>query len=359
MEEHSLSPEARRKRLARASARWGHQVVHRWRHGPAPMEVLKRVGIGVYEDGFVHAGNIAYMSLVALFPFFILAAAILNLFGSDEDVQFAVINILARLPSQVRDVLSVPIAEVLAGRSGPLLWFGAIVGLWTATSFIETIRDILRRAYGVKYSASFWTYRLISMAVIVAAVVLLLIAFGLTLFLTSAHHYVVAKLPFSEGLAHSLGLYRIAPGVILFATFYVIFLTLTPSRYRKIECRKWPGALLVTIWWLLTVELLPGAIGLFGGYALTYGSLAGVMVALLFFFVIGLGVVAGAELNAALADPGDVAVEGEVYEGPHRDELKVEKPGADEMAKAAGRKRGRSDERYHGGQARADHGPGQ
>ena len=137
------------------------------------------------------------------------------------------------------------------------MWFGAIVGLWTATSFIETIRDILRRAYGVKYSASFWQYRLISMAVILAAVVLLLIAFGLTLFLTSAHHYVVAKLPFSEGLARNLGLYRIAPGVTLFATFYIMFLTLTPSRYRKIDCRKWPGALLVTIWWLLTVELLP------------------------------------------------------------------------------------------------------
>ena len=340
MEEHTQSPEERRKRLAKASARWGHDVVRRWRSGPAPMVVLKRVAIGVYEDGFVHAGNIAYMSLVALFPFLILAAAILKLFGSGEDTQFAVVNILARLPPEVRQVLAMPIAEVLAGRSGSLLWFGALVGLWTATSFIETIRDILRRAYGVKYSASFWQYRLGSMAGIVVAVILLLIAFGLTLFLTSAQHFVVARLPFSEGLANTLGLYRIAPGLTLFATFYIIFLTLTPSRYRKIECRKWPGALLVTIWWLLTVELLPAAIGLFGGYALTYGSLAGVMVALLFFFVIGLGVVAGAELNAALTNPGDIAVAGEVYEGPHSQELKVELPGEEEIAAAAKLKKG-------------------
>ena len=47
-----------------------------------------------------------------------------------------------------------PIEEVLERREpAPLLWFGAIVGLWTAASFIETIRDILRRAYGVKYCA--------------------------------------------------------------------------------------------------------------------------------------------------------------------------------------------------------------
>ena len=329
-ESHSHSPEERRKRLARASARWGHDVVKRWRRGPAPMVVLKRVAVGVYQDGFVHAGNIAYMSLVALFPFLILAAAIAHLFGQSADAQVAVVNILARLPVTVRDVLAAPIAEVLAGRSGNLLWFGALVGLWTAASFIETIRDIMRRAYGVKYSLSFWQYRLGSIAMIVASVILLLIAFGLTLVLTSAHHYVVEKLPFSSGLAHQLGLYRIVPGVTLFVTFYILFLALTPSRYRKIGCRKWPGALLVTLWWLLTAELLPRAIGLFGGYALTYGSLAGVMVALLFFFVIGLGVVTGAELNAALADAGDTALEGEVYEGPHHHELEVEQPAPDE-----------------------------
>jgi membrane protein len=330
-EHHSQSPEERRKRLAKASARIGHDVVKRWRQGPPPLVVLKRVAVGVYEDGFVHAGNIAYMSLVALFPFLILAAAIAHLFGQSADAQLAVVNILARLPSDVRQVLAGPIAEVLAGRSGNLLWFGALVGLWTAASFIETIRDIMRRAYGVKYSLSFWQYRLGSIAMIVAAVILLLIAFGLTLFLTSAHQFVVARLPFSNGLAHQLGLYRIVPGLTLFVTFYILFLALTPSRYRKIHCRKWPGAMLVTVWWLLTAELLPRAIGLFGGYALTYGSLAGVMVALLFFFVIGLGVVTGAELNAALADAGDVALEGEIYEGPHRDELPVEAPAEDEV----------------------------
>ena len=40
-----------------------------------------------------------------------------------------------------------PVQEVLTVRTGTLLWLGAIVGLWTAASFVETIRDILRRAY--------------------------------------------------------------------------------------------------------------------------------------------------------------------------------------------------------------------
>ena len=65
---------------------------------------------------------------------------------------------------------------------------------------------------------------------------------------------------------------------------------------------------------------------MFGGYDLTYGSLGGVMVVLIFFFVIGLGVVAGAELNAALAEVRPTALKGEVYSGPFQDQLEVEEP---------------------------------
>jgi membrane protein len=121
-------------------------------------------------------------------------------------------------------------------------------------------------------------------------------------------------------------LYRVVPALVLFANVYLLFLLLTPSRYRKVGCRKWPGALLITTWWLLTAELLPEVIGLLGGYDLTYGSLAGVMVVLIFFFMVGLGVVMGAELNAALAEASPTALKGEVYSGPYKDQLEVEEP---------------------------------
>ena len=70
-----------------------------------------------------------------------------------------------------------------------------MVGLWTAASFIETIRDILRRAYGVKFCAPFWEYRLASIAVILAAVVLLMIAFAFSVVLSSAQHAIEHWLP--------------------------------------------------------------------------------------------------------------------------------------------------------------------
>jgi membrane protein len=327
MKDHSpQSPEARRKRLASLEAAFGHEVAAKLKPGSYPWEVCKRVAVGVYNDGFIHAGNLAYLALLAMFPFFILAAAVAHLLGRTEDGALTVATILAELPPNVAETLRDPIQEVLTARTGPLLWFGALVGLWTAASFIETIRDILRRAYGVNFCAPFWEYRLGSIAMIMAAVILLMFAFAASVMLSSFQHAIERFLPPFAEVASTLGTYQVVPGVMLFLTFYVLFFALTPARYRKRGCKKWPGALLITAWWLATVALLPGAISLAGGYDLTYGSLAGVMIALLFFFVVGLGVVMGAELNAALAESGPTALKGEVYSGPFKDELEVEEP---------------------------------
>jgi membrane protein len=307
-------------------AAFGTDVEEKLKPRLTPWEVIKRVAIGVYNDGFIHAGNLAYLSIVALFPFFIVAAAAAHIFGQSQDAMLTVTNVLRRLPPDVASTLREPVTEVLTVRTGNLLWFGAIVGVWTAASFVETIRDILRRAYGIKYCAPFWEYRLGSILLIVAAVLLLMIAFAASAALTLIHHLLLEWFPFAGGVASTLGIYRLVPAITLFFTFYVLFYALTPSRYRKRGCRKWPGALFITAWWLATVELLPSVLGLFGGYTRTYGSLAGVMIALIFFFVVGLGVVIGAELNAALAESGATALKGELYTGPYTDELEVEEP---------------------------------
>ena len=307
-------------------AAFGTEVEEKLKPRQTPWEVVKRVAVGVYNDGFIHAGNLAYLAILALFPFFILAAAVAQLLGRSEDGAKTVATVLSELPPNVASTLQAPIYEVLHARTGPLLWFGALVGLWTAGSFVETIRDILRRAYGIKYCAPFWEYRLGSLAFIMVAVVLLMLAFAASVALSSVQHAIETLFPLAQNVIGTVEFFRIIPAAALFATFYALFFALTPSRYRKAGCRKWPGALLITAWWVGTVELLPHVLDWIGGYSLTYGSLAGVMIALLFFFVIGLGVVMGAELNAALAESGATALKGEVYTGPYTDELEVEEP---------------------------------
>ena len=270
--------------------------------GSKPFEVLRRVAIGVYSDGFIHAGNFAYLTLLTVFPFFIVMAAITQLIGRPDENLKAIQSMLVALPPGVAQLIQSAAQEMLQARTGPLLWFGAIVGLWTVSSFIETIRDILRRAYGTGYGRPFWHYRIAGIAITFASVLLILFALAARLAVTAMEEVVFRYIPAAQTVL-SVELGRMSTSVAVFLGLFVIFWTLAPPEYRGRAFPKWPGALVTTLWWTGALALLPPALSLFGGYALTYGSLAGVIVALLFFWIVGFGLVIGAHLNAALANP--------------------------------------------------------
>ncbi|MGI4731029.1 MAG: YihY/virulence factor BrkB family protein [Janthinobacterium lividum] len=308
-----LTPEARaanRGRLRRELDRLGL--------GGRAFEVVKRAGSGVLNDGFIHAGNLAYLALMTLFPFFISAAAIASLFGQSAETQHAVASFLRVLPRDVGALLKKPIGDVLAARTGNLLWLGGLLGLWTVGGFVETIRDIFRRAYGTTSSLPFWRYRLGSTLVMLASVVIALLAFLVQGVLVGAEQFVYRLLPFAQDAAGWIGLSRLVPGAVMFGALYLLFYSVTPAKYRYSRARKWPGALFTAAWWVSATALLPLILGQLGGYDLTYGSLAGVVVMLLFFYVIGIGLVFGAHLNAALAEPDGPGVEEAIRATPGR-----------------------------------------
>lgn len=307
------SPEERRLHPGRAP-RLNRRFAF-MRPGSYVREVLKRVVVGVISDGFIHAGNLAYLSLLTLFPFFIVAAAIARLFGRTDEGLHTVAAFLRTLPPSVAAVLQTPIADVLAARSGSLLWFGAIVGLWTTASFIETIRDILRRAYGVKSVRPFWHYRLWSMGLTLASLILVLVSFSFQVAMVATEQFILRTMPFATDAASAVSLSRIAPAIALFVALYMVFYSLTPRQYRDGQFPKWPGAAFTAAWWLIVTALLPSILANLTSYDLTYGSLAGVMIALIFFFLVGLGLVVGAQLNAALAEADDEGVKDEHIEG--------------------------------------------
>ena len=328
------SPEARRKRLARTKARIGH-IKETVGPGTRAWEIIKRVFVGVYNDGFIHAGNLAYLTLLSLFPFVIVAAAVTRLFGASEQGLSTVTAILQTMPPDIADLLRTPIRDVIQARTGNLLWLGALVGLWTAASFIETIRDIIRRAYGVTYSRPFWEYRLISIGIIIGSVLMAMTAFTLSIMLSSVEQFITNLIPGADDFVGTITLLRIVPALMLFGSLYMLFYWLTPKRYRGASCRKWPGPLFVTSWWIATTALLPVALSSLGSYDLTYGSLAGVIIALFFFFIIGFGLVIGAELNAALA---------ETPTPTHEDMVEAVKEAEAEEAQLASRERAIEDD---------------
>jgi len=305
------SPEARAERAKRVKLRARAQgVIDRGREqlgpGTRAYRVARRVVVGTYTDGFIHAGNLAYLALIALFPFFILVAAVLSVLGGSQGGETAIEAVFSLMPPSVAKALSGPIREVMSARTGIFLWIGALVALWTVGSFIETMRDILRRAYGTHFSRGFFHYRLLSIGIITGAVVLMILSFSMQVLIVGIEQFITRVLPSAYQSAGTVAISRGVSGFGLFLAIYMLFYSLTPSKYRQLKCPKWPGALFTTLWWIGVTLALPPLLASLLSYDATYGSLAGVMVALFFFYLVGLGMVMGAELNAALVEVEDL-----------------------------------------------------
>jgi membrane protein len=296
-----LSPEARRREALRHKAGLTGEVTRRVGPGTRVYEVASRVIVGAWNDGFIHAGNLAYMTILAIFPFFVTGAALFSLLGEASEQNAAINAVLRALPPEVGEVIEPVARTAVANRSGWLLWVGGVIGLWTVGSLIETIRDILRRAYGTRPTQAFWWYRLLSSGLIVAAVFLVMLSLIAQVLIGAAQEVISAWLPQAGAWIGRLTASRIVPAFVLLGSLYLLFYSLTPAAYRHRRYPKWPGALLVTMWWAGVTLALPPLLRSVFSYDLTYGSLAGFMIVLFFFWLVGLGMVMGAELNAALA----------------------------------------------------------
>src|SRR5690606_38967102 len=140
---------------------------------------------------------------------------------------------------------------------------------WTVGSLIETIRDILRRAYGTEPTATFWKYRLLSAGIDILAVVLLLLSLIAQVLIGAAQEVIESYFPELSDILGALSLSRLLPGLGLFGSLYLLLYTLTPHAYRNRRYPKWPGVLLVTVWWILVTLSLPPLLRTVFSYDLT------------------------------------------------------------------------------------------
>jgi membrane protein len=267
---------------------------------PHLRRILLDTASGTFAHGFTHAGNLAYLSLVTLFPFVILLAFVAGRLGRTAEGLAAVNSFLAALPDNVAAIIAPALTDLIAAEaSGGVVTFSLAVALWISSGVLVTLRYIVTQAYGSSAEMPFWRWRLLGLAEVLALVLILLIAFAAQVLVTGAETFVYRLMPVAASIFPALGIQRIVPAGLLFLALWGLFALLCPRRFRTAPV--WPGALVTAAAWTATTLALPWALTLFGGYALTYGSLAGVIIALLYFYIIGLGLVLGAQLNAAVA----------------------------------------------------------
>lgn len=243
------------------------------------------------------SAQLAYFFLLSLFP---LLMVLVTLLGYIPIGYQDVVNFLATyIPDDLVYILEENVAEVINGRNGGLLSIGIIGTLWAASNAINRIVRAFNTAYNVEENRPFLVSRLISIILLVAMLFTIIIAFLLPIF---GHRIGVFIFSFFNGTEEFLQLWNMLRWLISSSIFFIVFLVL----YRlapnvKVYFKDIVfGALFATLGWQISSLGFSFYVNEFGNYSATYGSLGGVVVLMVWFFMTGIIILTGGEFNAML-----------------------------------------------------------
>ena len=266
---------------------------------------LTALAIGRGLKGFYNshdltfASSIAYYALLSLFPFFLLAFSIIaSVTSSDEDRAAVLEFVLRYFPRQFEFVTQQ--LESMQQDKLRLSVAGSVLMIWAAMGVFGAITSAVNHAWGVEKQPSYFKHKLISFVMLVAAGLLLLIG----LFLVSAigvvetgwFSTVLARIPELE-IFRSFAL-RWASTISFILVVGLVFYFVPNARVRFRDV--WVGAVLTGLLWR-------GALAAFSWYVRdlsrfsVHGSIAAVVVFLLWVYISAVILLVGVEVTAAYA----------------------------------------------------------
>lgn len=262
-------------------------------------ELVKRTIKEISDDNVLGlAAQLAYYFVLALVPAIIALVAIATFFPPNM-IQEALTRLSGVLPGDVFSILQRQFQSLAGEQDAGLLTFGFLLALWSSSSAMVSITDAMNRVYDIEEGRPWWKVRITAILLTIALAVFVLISIFL----------VMIGPTFAEWLASQAGLgsafetaWKILqwPVVLLLITMGIgLVFYFAPDAEQDWEWVT-PGSFIATILWLLASLGFKLYVSNFADYNATYGSLAGAIVLLLWFYISALAVLAGAEMNAEI-----------------------------------------------------------
>ena len=257
--------------------------------------------LGFYNsDNLTYAASIAYYALLSLFPFFLLAFALLGQATADVELRATVFSFVLRyFPAQF-NFITLQLDEFRTS-SVSLGVAGTIALLWGAIGFLGAISTAVNYAWGVEEQRGFWKQKLLSFLQLGVAGLILLVA----LLLVSATQVVSASW-FAAVLAGFPGLLFLRGFTVRYATTLLFVLVVGLIYYvvpnAKVRFRDvWIGALVTGLLWKGALEGFSWYVRDMSRFTRVNGSIAVVVVFLVWVYVQAVILLYGVEFTAAYA----------------------------------------------------------
>ena len=265
--------------------------------------VVRRTVKGFRDDECTDlAAALTYYSVLAVFPGLLAVISTLGLFDLGGDSVKTILDILKPLiDSSTLDAVRHPLEELARSQSAGVAFVVGLAGaLWSASGYIGAFSRAMNRVYGVEEGRPFYKLRPLQLLITVVTVALCVV--GLVILLVSG--------PVARSVGDEIGIgdtaltvWNIAKWpalaivvILVVALLYYVTPNVRQPRFRWISA----GAFVAILIWVVVSVGFAFYVSNFSSYNKTYGSLAAVIVALLWLWLTNLALLFGAELDAEL-----------------------------------------------------------
>jgi membrane protein len=275
-------------------------------------DLVKRTVKETSEDDCLGlAAQLAYYFFLALFPAILFIVALASFFPLTNVIDEIVRALQPIAPGEILTFLEEQLRRISNSNNGGILTLGVLGAMWSSSAAIVAISGALNRAYDIEEGRPWWKVRLTAIGLTLALAVLILMSFSL----------IVVGPTLAQHLASSFGLgtlfewgWKILQWPV---AFFLVSTAVGLVYYLAPDAEQdwaWitPGAVVGTLLWVIASLLFKVYVANFANYNATYGAVGGVIVLLLWFYISGLAVLVGAEMNAEIEhaspwgkDPGE------------------------------------------------------
>jgi membrane protein len=271
------------------------------RRVPIPLtQIVRRTVREIGEDRCVGlAAQLAFYFFLALFPALLVLVALITYLPLDAALGEFIAALAAVAPSEALTLLEGQLEELARSGNSGILTLGIAGALWSSSAAMVAIIDALNHAYDVTEWRPWWKRRFVA----------ILLTIALAVFIVLALAFIVLGPGLTSSIAERLGLARVVvvawqvvrwPLIVAFVILGVdLVYYFAPNRKAR---WAWvtPGSALATILWIACSFAFKFYVEHVGQFNATYGTIGGIVVVLLWFYVSGFAILIGAELNGVI-----------------------------------------------------------
>jgi membrane protein len=265
--------------------------------------VLKRTVREFGDDGGTDlAAALTYYSVLAVFPGMLALLSLVGIFGQAQQSVAKILEILSPLvDAETLDRLRDPLDALAANQAAGLtLVVGLLGAMWSASGYVGAFSRAMNKVYEVEEGRPFWRMRPMQLLVTVTTLILCAVALAILVVSGPVAQSVGRALGLGDDLVTAWGYAKwpVLAVVVMVVVALLYFATPNVSfvRFRIIS----PGAFVAILVWLVASIGFAFYVAGFSSYDKTYGSVAGVVVALLWLWITNVALLFGAELDAEL-----------------------------------------------------------